>query len=54
MTASSEWFARTADFFAYLRWRGWRYALIRQGEYLVSMHHAERFRRAANDNGARS
>lgn len=51
MTASSSWFSETASFFAYLRSRGWQYPLMRQGQYLVSLHWA-RAPRAANDNGA--
>jgi len=50
MTASSAWFSETASFFAYLRSRGWRYPLLRTGQWLGSMHWAHT-PRAANDNG---
>jgi hypothetical protein len=47
------WFTETAGFFAFLRSRGWRYALMRQGQYLVSLHHAA-VPPAANDNRVRA
>jgi hypothetical protein len=49
MTSSAAWKAETEQFFAYLRSRGWRYALMRRGLFLESMHWAHP-PRASNDN----
>lgn len=53
MTHSAAWWAETAQFFAYLRGRGWRFCLMRQGQHLVSLHWVGTMR-GANDNGAAS
>jgi hypothetical protein len=49
MTAHLAWVAETEQFFAYLRSRGWKFPLIRNGSFLESMHWAHA-PRAVNDN----